>query len=59
MLFVIGGNGTHAGAHAIHKECFKRKLKVAVVGVVSPPTVYLKLLGLPFSVALPCQPRCT
>lgn len=35
MLFVIGGNGSHAGALAIHEECFKRKLKVAVVGVVS------------------------
>lgn len=46
MLFVIGGNGTHAGAHAIHKECFKRKLKVAVVGVVSSLTVYLKLVRL-------------
>ncbi|XVE86845.1 hypothetical protein DITRI_Ditri18aG0067900 [Diplodiscus trichospermus] len=37
MLFVLGGNGTHAGANAIHKECHKRKLKVAVVGV--PKTI--------------------
>ncbi|GAQ80861.1 Pyrophosphate-dependent phosphofructo-1-kinase [Klebsormidium nitens] len=37
MLFVIGGNGSHAGAMAIHQECFKRKLKVAVVGV--PKTI--------------------
>nr|KJB18251.1 hypothetical protein B456_003G042800 [Gossypium raimondii] len=37
MLFVLGGNGTHAGANAIHDECRKRKLKVAVVGV--PKTI--------------------
>ncbi|PIN02948.1 6-phosphofructokinase [Handroanthus impetiginosus] len=37
MLFVLGGNGTHAGANAIHEECRKRQLKVAVVGV--PKTI--------------------
>jgi 6-phosphofructokinase 1 len=37
MLFVLGGNGTHAGANAIHNECRKRKIKVAVVGV--PKTI--------------------
>eukprot|EP00897_Mesotaenium_endlicherianum_P000584 jgi/Mesen1/10526/ME000083S10030 len=37
MLFVIGGNGTHAGAHAIHEECRKRGLVVSVVGV--PKTI--------------------
>ncbi|KAK2977308.1 hypothetical protein RJ640_013073 [Escallonia rubra] len=37
MLFVLGGNGTHAGANAIHTECRKRRLKVAVVGV--PKTI--------------------
>ncbi|CAN1829180.1 ATP-dependent 6-phosphofructokinase 5, chloroplastic [Linum perenne] len=37
MLFVLGGNGTHAGANAIHEECRRRKLKVAVVGV--PKTI--------------------
>lgn len=37
MLFVLGGNGTHAGADAIHNECRKRGLKVAVVGV--PKTI--------------------
>lgn len=37
MLFVLGGNGTHAGANAIHKECHKRRMKVAVVGV--PKTI--------------------
>ncbi|KAH7656326.1 6-phosphofructokinase protein [Dioscorea alata] len=37
MLFVLGGNGTHAGANAIHNECRKRKMKVAVVCV--PKTI--------------------
>ncbi|XP_043805757.1 ATP-dependent 6-phosphofructokinase 5, chloroplastic isoform X2 [Manihot esculenta] len=37
MLFVLGGNGTHAGANAIHNECCKRRLRVAVVGV--PKTI--------------------
>ncbi|KAI3506510.1 hypothetical protein L1887_28871 [Cichorium endivia] len=37
MLFVLGGNGTHAGANAIHNELIKRGLKVAVVGV--PKTI--------------------
>ncbi|KAL5753356.1 hypothetical protein ACOSP7_023533 [Xanthoceras sorbifolium] len=37
MLFVLGGNGTHAGANAIHDECRKRRMKVAVVGV--PKTI--------------------
>lgn len=37
MLFVLGGNGTHAGAHAIHEECHKRGMKVVVVGV--PKTI--------------------
>ncbi|KAM3195682.1 hypothetical protein ACQJBY_071687 [Aegilops geniculata] len=37
MLFVLGGNGTHAGANAIHDECRKRKLKVSVVAV--PKTI--------------------
>ncbi|XP_071913852.1 ATP-dependent 6-phosphofructokinase 5, chloroplastic-like isoform X1 [Coffea arabica] len=37
MLFVLGGNGTHAGANAIHDECRRRKMKVAVVGV--PKTI--------------------
>ncbi|XP_042445214.1 ATP-dependent 6-phosphofructokinase 5, chloroplastic-like isoform X2 [Zingiber officinale] len=37
MLFVLGGDGTHAGALAIHNECCKRKLKVSVVGV--PKTI--------------------
>ncbi|CAL4916595.1 unnamed protein product [Urochloa decumbens] len=37
MLFVLGGNGTHAGANAIHDECRKRKLQVSIVGV--PKTI--------------------
>ncbi|KAF6154637.1 hypothetical protein GIB67_000521 [Kingdonia uniflora] len=37
MLFVLGGNGTHAGANAIHNECQKRKMKVSVVCV--PKTI--------------------
>ncbi|TXG60111.1 hypothetical protein EZV62_014684 [Acer yangbiense] len=37
MLFVLGGNGTHAGANAIHNECRKRRMRVAVVGV--PKTI--------------------
>ncbi|KAB1214532.1 6-phosphofructokinase 5, chloroplastic [Morella rubra] len=37
MLFVLGGNGTHAGAEAIHNECRKRRMRVAVVGV--PKTI--------------------
>ncbi|KAK9119290.1 hypothetical protein Scep_017383 [Stephania cephalantha] len=37
MLFILGGNGTHAGANAIHEECRKRKLKICVVGV--PKTI--------------------
>ncbi|KAI8018041.1 hypothetical protein LOK49_LG04G01625 [Camellia lanceoleosa] len=37
MFFVLGGNGTHAGANAIHNECRKRRLRLAVVGV--PKTI--------------------
>ncbi|KAM3709627.1 hypothetical protein ACJW30_02G187100 [Castanea mollissima] len=37
MLFILGGNGTHAGANAIHNECRARRMKVAVVGV--PKTI--------------------
>uniref|UniRef100_A0A0D9XJI5 Phosphofructokinase domain-containing protein n=1 Tax=Leersia perrieri TaxID=77586 RepID=A0A0D9XJI5_9ORYZ len=37
MLFVLGGNGTHAAANLIHEECRKRKLKVSIVGV--PKTI--------------------
>ncbi|GAB4831645.1 ATP-dependent 6-phosphofructokinase 5, chloroplastic [Ancistrocladus abbreviatus] len=37
MLFILGGNGTHAGANTIHNECCKRKMKVSVVCV--PKTI--------------------
>nr|XP_010939502.1 ATP-dependent 6-phosphofructokinase 5, chloroplastic [Elaeis guineensis]XP_010939503.1 ATP-dependent 6-phosphofructokinase 5, chloroplastic [Elaeis guineensis]XP_010939504.1 ATP-dependent 6-phosphofructokinase 5, chloroplastic [Elaeis guineensis]XP_010939505.1 ATP-dependent 6-phosphofructokinase 5, chloroplastic [Elaeis guineensis]XP_019710751.1 ATP-dependent 6-phosphofructokinase 5, chloroplastic [Elaeis guineensis] len=37
MLFVLGGNGTHAGANAIHNECRKRRMKVSIVCV--PKTI--------------------
>ncbi|XP_059670323.1 ATP-dependent 6-phosphofructokinase 5, chloroplastic-like [Cornus florida] len=37
MLFVLGGDGTHAGAYAIHNECRRRKMKVSVVCV--PKTI--------------------
>ncbi|KAL2898587.1 ATP-dependent 6-phosphofructokinase 5 chloroplastic [Bienertia sinuspersici] len=37
MVFVLGGNGTHAGASAIHNEVRKRKMKVSVVCV--PKTI--------------------
>ncbi|KAL4313604.1 hypothetical protein AHAS_Ahas15G0001700 [Arachis hypogaea] len=37
MLFVLGGNGTHAGANAIHDECRKRRYMVSVIGV--PKTI--------------------
>ncbi|XP_068642933.1 ATP-dependent 6-phosphofructokinase 5, chloroplastic-like [Aristolochia californica] len=37
MLFVLGGNGTHAGANAIHNECRKRRMNVSVVCV--PKTI--------------------
>ncbi|XP_072981834.1 ATP-dependent 6-phosphofructokinase 5, chloroplastic-like [Typha latifolia] len=37
MLFILGGNGTHAGANAIHNECRKRRLKVSIVAV--PKTI--------------------
>jgi 6-phosphofructokinase 1 len=37
ILFVIGGDGSMRGAHAIHAEIAKRKLPIAVVGV--PKTI--------------------
>lgn len=37
ILFCIGGDGTLRGAHAIHKEIEKRKLKIAVAGI--PKTI--------------------
>ncbi|XP_031115186.1 ATP-dependent 6-phosphofructokinase 5, chloroplastic-like [Ipomoea triloba] len=37
MVFVLGGDGTHAGANAMHEECRRRKMKVSVVCV--PKTI--------------------
>jgi 6-phosphofructokinase 1 len=37
VLFCLGGDGTLRGAHAIHKEIQKRKLKIAVAGI--PKTI--------------------
>jgi 6-phosphofructokinase 1 len=37
LLFCIGGDGTLRGAHAIHQEIEKRKLKIAVAGI--PKTI--------------------
>jgi 6-phosphofructokinase 1 len=37
ILFCIGGDGTLRGAHAIHKEIEKRKLKISVAGI--PKTI--------------------
>lgn len=37
ILFCIGGDGTLRGAHAIHQEISKRKLKIAVAGI--PKTI--------------------
>jgi 6-phosphofructokinase 1 len=37
VLFCIGGDGTLRGAHAIHKEIEKRKLKISVGGI--PKTI--------------------
>ncbi|BBN00273.1 hypothetical protein Mp_1g27810 [Marchantia polymorpha subsp. ruderalis] len=37
FFFIIGGNGSHAGAHEIYKRCLERKMKIAVVGI--PKTI--------------------
>lgn len=37
ILFCLGGDGTLRGAHAIHEEIMKRKLKIAVAGI--PKTI--------------------
>eukprot|EP00850_Spirogloea_muscicola_P005881 SM000027S09662 [mRNA] locus=s27:644561:647889:+ [translate_table: standard] len=37
MLFVIGGNGSHAGANAVYEICRERNMKIVVVGV--PKTI--------------------
>ncbi len=37
VLFCIGGDGTLRGAHSIHEEIVKRKLRIAVAGI--PKTI--------------------
>lgn len=37
VLFCIGGDGTLRGAHAVHEEIEKRKLKISVAGI--PKTI--------------------
>jgi 6-phosphofructokinase 1 len=37
ILFCIGGDGTLRGAHAIHEEIEKRKLKISIAGI--PKTI--------------------
>lgn len=37
VLFCIGGDGTLRGAHAIHEEIEKRKLKISIAGI--PKTI--------------------
>ncbi|MDP4224564.1 MAG: ATP-dependent 6-phosphofructokinase [Bacteroidota bacterium] len=37
ILFCIGGDGTLRGAHAIHEEIMKRKLRIAIAGI--PKTI--------------------
>eukprot|EP00270_Netrium_digitus_P010853 TRINITY_DN3387_c0_g1_i2.p1 TRINITY_DN3387_c0_g1~~TRINITY_DN3387_c0_g1_i2.p1 ORF type:complete len:522 (-),score=114.44 TRINITY_DN3387_c0_g1_i2:169-1734(-) len=37
MFFVIGGNGSHAGANSIYQICRERKMKIVVVGI--PKTI--------------------
>jgi 6-phosphofructokinase 1 len=37
MLFCIGGDGTLHGAHAIHEEIVRRKLKISIAGI--PKTI--------------------
>eukprot|EP00742_Colponemidia_sp_Colp-10_P001562 GILJ01001679.1.p2 GENE.GILJ01001679.1~~GILJ01001679.1.p2 ORF type:complete len:309 (+),score=50.58 GILJ01001679.1:2185-3111(+) len=37
QLYVIGGDGTHRGAHALYEEIKRRKLQITVVGV--PKTI--------------------
>jgi len=53
VLFVLGGNGTHAGADAIYREAMRRGHKCAVVGV--PKTIDNDLLLVRNSL-LPLQP---
>jgi 6-phosphofructokinase 1 len=51
-LFVLGGNGTHAGADAIYNECKRRNYDCAVVGV--PKTIDNDILHVRPSRLLAC-----
>jgi 6-phosphofructokinase 1 len=48
-LFVLGGNGTHAGAQCIYEECLRRGYDCAVVGV--PKTIDNDILHVRASIA--------
>jgi len=37
LLFVIGGDGTFAGAHAIAQECARQQQKISIIGI--PKTI--------------------
>jgi 6-phosphofructokinase 1 len=37
QLYIIGGDGTHRGAYAIHEECVKQGLNIAIAGI--PKTI--------------------
>ncbi|KMZ65243.1 6-phosphofructokinase [Zostera marina] len=37
MLFILGGNGTHAGGKALHEECQRRRMKISIICV--PKTI--------------------
>jgi 6-phosphofructokinase 1 len=37
QLYIVGGDGTHRGAYAIHQECRKRNLNIAIAGI--PKTI--------------------
>ncbi|MCL4161666.1 UNVERIFIED_CONTAM: hypothetical protein GTU68_009880 [Idotea baltica] len=37
MIYCIGGDGTHKGINALHKEIAKRDLKILICGI--PKTI--------------------
>jgi 6-phosphofructokinase 1 len=37
QLYIIGGDGTHRGAYAIHQACMEKNLNIAVAGI--PKTI--------------------
>ncbi|WP_246065236.1 ATP-dependent 6-phosphofructokinase [Aeromicrobium piscarium] len=48
ILFVIGGDGSMRGAHAIHEEIARRELSIAVVGVPKTIDNDIPLIGTSF-----------